>query len=331
MSAGHEARAIARANIALAKYWGKADEALNLPAVPSVSITLDPLTTRTHVRFDAALECDGFSLDGAAALPAETARVTALLDTVRRASGLSLRAQVDSHNDFPTAAGLASSASGFCALAAAARAAAGLPFDRAAISALARAASVSAARSAYGGYVELPLGTDAGGELAAQQLTPPEHWPLRIVVAVTAKGRKQIGSTGGMLHTAKTSPYFDAWVALSPQLASQVREGILARDLSQVGTAMEHSTLSMHACAMAAEPTVIYFRPGTLAVLERVRELRSREGLGVWATADAGPHVKALCHADDVERVQQALDQTEGVLRTLVAQPGPGVELESCT
>ncbi len=324
-----EARALARANIALAKYWGKADEKLNLPAVPSVSITLDPLTTRTRVRFSTGLHADSFELDGKPADPKETARVCKLLDAVRRKAGLTLHAQVESSNDFPTASGLASSASGFAALAAAARAAAGLPFDRAAISALARAASVSAARSAFGGYVELPLASRGQVELAAQQIAPPEHWPLRVVVAVTSEGRKQVGSTTGMLHTARTSPYYAAWVEVSPRLAAEVREAILARDLPRLGAAMEQSTLAMHACAMAAAPAIVYFRPATLAVLERVRALRDQQQVAVWATADAGPHVKALCHAGDAERVQRALEQTEGVLRTLVCEPGAGVEIAS--
>jgi diphosphomevalonate decarboxylase len=322
-----EARAVARANIALAKYWGKADETLNLPAVPSVSITLDPLTTRTRVRFGNELDADRFALDGKPAQAKETARVTALLDSVRAAAGLSLRAEVESANDFPTASGLASSASGFAALATAARAAAGLPFDRAAISALARAASVSAARSAYGGYAELPLAAAGDAAHSASLIAPPAHWPLRVVVAVTSEGRKAIGSTGGMLHTARTSPYYASWVALGPTLAAEIRAGILARDLPRVGVAMEHSTLAMHACAMAAAPTVIYFRPATLAVLERVRTLRDEDRVAVWATADAGPHIKALCHVDDAERVQRALAATEGVLRTLLCEPGAGVEV----
>jgi diphosphomevalonate decarboxylase len=149
---------------------------------------------------------------------------------------------------------------------------------------------------------------------------------LRIVVAVTTEGRKSVGSTSGMLHTEKTSPYYASWVALSPALASEVRDGILARDLPRVGVAMEHSTLAMHASAMAAKPGVTYFRPATLAALDCVRALRE-QGTAVYATADAGPHVKALCHIDDHERVRAALDQTQGVLRTLLASPGQGVEL----
>jgi diphosphomevalonate decarboxylase len=238
-----------------------------------------------------------------------------------------MHAEVESANDFPTASGLASSASGFCALAAAARAAAGLPFDRAAISALARSASVSAARSAFGGFVELPLAAPGDAALAAREIAPAAHWPLRVIVAVTSEGRKAVGSTSGMQHTARTSPYYASWVALSPRLAAEVRAGILARDLPRVGAAMEHSTLAMHACALAAAPAVLYFRPATLAVLERVRTLRHDDGVPVWATADAGPHIKALCNAQDAERVRAALAQTEGVLRTLTCEPGAGVEV----
>ncbi len=321
-----EARAIARANIALAKYWGKADEALNLPAVPSVSMTLDPLLTHTRVSFREDLKEDRFLLGGKPAEPIETARVTKMLDRIRKQADLARYAEVESKNDFPTASGLASSASGFCALAAAARAAAGLPFERAVISSMARAASVSAARSAIGGYVELPLGTPGDDTLAAKSLAAPDHWDLRIVVAVTSEGRKAVGSTNGMIHTERTSPYYKSWVELSPRLANEVREGILAKDLPRVGIAMEQSTLSMHACGMAAAPYVLYFRPATLAALDCVRALRD-QGIPVWATADAGPHVKALCHVSDHERVAAALAKADGVLRTLIASPGAGVQL----
>jgi diphosphomevalonate decarboxylase len=324
-----EARALARANIALSKYWGKADEKLNLPAVPSVSITLEPLTTRTRVRFGTRVRADRFLLDGKPAEARESARVSKLLDTVRRQAGIDLRAEVDSANDFPTASGLASSASGFAALAAAARAAAGLPFDRLAISALARAASVSAARSALGGYVELPLASPSEQSLAARQIAPPEHWPLHFVIAITTEDKKAVGSTTGMLHTSRTSPYYPSWVAVAPVLCAEIREGILSRDLARVGAAMEQSTFAMHACALASAPALIYMRPATLAVFDRVRSLRDQDGLSVWATADAGPHVKALCQPKDAQRVERALAEVPGVLRTIVAEPGQGVEIAS--
>lgn len=317
----------AHANIALAKYWGKADVALNLPAVPSISLTLAPLASETRVTFSDAFTADGLALDGRSAEGSEVRRVSELLDRVRATTGQTAYAQVESRNNFPTAAGLASSASGFCALAAAAFAAAGAELDLKQVSAFARQSSASAARSVYGGLVELPLGRPGEADLAAAQLFGPDHWDLRIVVAVTAEGRKSVGSTAGMGRTESTSPYYRAWVAAAPGLTERVREGLAERDLQRVGEAMEQSTLAMHACAMAADPGLIYFQPATLAAIAAVRALRE-EGVAVYFTADAGPHVKALCTSADVERVQARLAATEGVLRTLVATPGPGVQVQ---
>jgi len=146
------------------------------------------------------------------------------------------------------------------------------------------------------------------------------------VVAVTAEGRKAVGSTDGMTHTKQTSPYYDAWIRSAPALADEVRAGLLGRDLPRVGRAMEQSTLAMHACALAAGPGLLYFQPATLAAFAKVRELRG-EGVEVYATMDAGPHVKALCQASDAAAVSQALRGVPGVLRTLLAAPGSGVEL----
>jgi len=322
----HFAQARARANIALAKYWGKLDAERNLPAVPSISMTLDPLVTETSVEFRSDLARDEMILNGEPALAAETTRTTTLLDRVRAESGLSLRARVSSKNHFPTASGLASSASGFAALAAAARAAAGLPYDAAKTSDLARQSSASAARSVYGGYVELPAGKRGEHVLSAHVLFPPEHFDLAIVVAVTAEGRKSVGSTDGMTHTRDTSPYYDAWVKSAPALADEVRTGLETRDLKRIGEAMEQSTLAMHACGIAAGPGLLYWQPATLAAFHRVRELRT-EGVEVYATMDAGPHVKALCRAADVAKVAAALESVPGVLRTLRATPGPGIQL----
>lgn len=321
------ATARAHANIALSKYWGKSDEQYNLPAVPSISITLAPLVTETRVRFASELSADQLELDGAPAKPGELKRAHQLLERVRAESGVALHASVTSRNDFPTAAGLASSASGFCALAAAARAAAGLPFDRAAIGALARQSSASAARSAFGGYAELPKGEPGDAGLTAHQLFGPEHWDLRIVVAVTAEGRKAVGTTDGMGLTKATSPYYQAWVDAAPRLNDEVRAGLADRDLARLGRAMEQSTLAFHASAIAADPGLFYFQPNTLAVWNAVRALRQERGLLAYATADAGPHVKVLCTAADVDAVEQFLGATAGVLRTLRAEPGAGVTL----
>ncbi|MDD9967133.1 MAG: diphosphomevalonate decarboxylase [Myxococcales bacterium] len=324
---GATATARAHANIALSKYWGKSDTTYNLPAVPSISITLAPLVTETRVRFVDGLGEDRLELDGQAARPRELQRAVELLDRVRAESGMTLRADIQSRNDFPTAAGLASSASGFCALAAAARAAAGLPFERPAISALARWSSASAARSAFGGYVELPAGAPGEAHLTAEPLFDPSHWELAIVVAVTAEGRKSVASTDGMGLTKRTSPYYDAWLAAAPGLNDEVRAGLASRDLQRLGRAMEQSTLAMHASAIAADPGLFYFQPATLEVWMAVRHLRDEHGISAFATADAGPHVKVLCRRSEAPEVERLLGEVPGVLRTLRALPGAGVHV----
>jgi diphosphomevalonate decarboxylase len=321
-----KATALARANIALAKYWGKSDVALNLPAVPSISITLEPMRTETTVEFDAALNEDVVMLNGKLAEGKARLRAVKVIEEARLRSGKKERARVDSTNNFPTASGLASSASGFAALVAASLSAAGLPRDNAVWSALSRQASASAARSIYGGFVELPRGVPGDTSCAAHPIAPPDHWDVRIVVAVANEGPKEVGSTEGMTLSERTSPYYRAWVDCSDALAKEVREGILARDLEKVGEAMEQSTLAMHACMMASRPGLLYFQPATLAALATVRRLR-QEGIAVYATMDAGPHVKALCHAADAPRVVEALAATPMVLRTLLAHPGPDLEV----
>jgi diphosphomevalonate decarboxylase len=317
----------ARANIALAKYWGKNDLALNLPAVPSVSVTLDPMITETRVSLDAKLDADELLLGGAPANEKETRRAQRVLDRIRSEVSAKDRARIVSVNHFPTASGLASSASGFAALVAAARRAYGLPRDPAKESALARWASASAARSIFGGFVSLPAGTPGDDSLAAIPLHPASHWDIRLTVAVITEGRKDVGSTDGMGLSKETSPYYDAWVAATPAMAKKIESAIAARDLAVLGPLAEHSFASMHALALSTSPPTLYFQPGSLAALATVRKLRA-DGVPVFATMDAGPHVKALSLAEDAPRVKAALDATPGVLRTLDARPGPDVEVE---
>ena len=165
----------ARANIALSKYWGKADRALNLPAVPSLSLTLDDLVTETSAARDEALAGDHVELDGTLRAGDEATTLSAFLALVRARAGVAEGAagtflRVRSFNHFPTASGLASSASGYAALAAAASAAYGLSLDDHALSALARRGSASAARSVFGGWVELPAGAPGDDTTGARAL-----------------------------------------------------------------------------------------------------------------------------------------------------------------
>ena len=318
------------ANIALVKYWGKRDAALNLPAAGSLSLTLDALTTVTTVRFDRALAADAMTLDGVAASAKVLARTTAWLDRVRALAGVDARAAIDTANLFPTASGLASSASGYAALALAASRAAGLALDPAALSRLARLGSGSAARSIYGGLVRMHAGTRADGDDAIATPIDADATfvaDLRMVIAVVGGGApKTHGSRDAMEHCAATSPLYAGWVACVDGDLRAAEAAIAARDLEALGVVTEGSALAMHAAAIASRPTVLYWQPPTLAAMAAVRELRAR-GVGAWATMDAGPHVKVLTTEADSAAVAAAMAAVPGVTAVTTSTPGAGASL----
>jgi diphosphomevalonate decarboxylase len=327
MAAPVTARACA--NIALVKYWGKRDRELNLPAAGSLSLTLAALVTETSVAFDGALERDELVLDGA---PATADRVTPFLDLVRAQAKLDARARVTSRNLFPTASGLASSASGFAALALAASRAAGLTLGERDLSILARRGSGSAARSIFGGFVRMHAGKkrdghDAFAERVDDSLANLLLERVRMVIAIVGGGApKAHGSRDAMEHTAETSPYYAAWIAQVPKDLATAEAALAAGDVQTLGELAEANALAMHASAIAARPAVMYFQPPTLAALAAVRELRA-QGRGAWATMDAGPHVKVLTTAEDADAVASALATVGGVSETLISKAGGPAEV----
>lgn len=316
-------RARANVNIALIKYWGKAPargpQDVNLPAVPSLSLTLDGLYTETRARFAPELEADAIVLDGAALVGEERQRAVALLDALRREADVAAPFRIESLNAVPTAAGLASSASGMAALAAAAGRCAGLDpgRDGTALSSLARIGSGSASRSIFGGWV-------AWEGRAARPVAPPDHVPIAVVIAVIGTGRKAVGSRDAMNHTMRTSPYYAGWVQQAHATFDEALAALRDRDLPRLFHAMERSTWRMHASAMAADPPVFYWLPASVAVLGEVAAWRA-QGLVCGATLDAGPNVKVFCLPGDVDTIAQRLREVPGVARTIVAPPGAGV------
>ncbi|HEY2746468.1 MAG TPA: diphosphomevalonate decarboxylase [Polyangia bacterium] len=316
-------RSTARANtnIALVKYWGKRDAALNLPAVGSLSLTLDGLSTRTTVTFGKS-DADSLVLNGAPADERALGRIAKFLDLVRARAGIRERAAVESSNDFPTAAGLASSASAFAALALAATRAAGLSLSDRELSILARRGSGSAARSIFGGFAEMHRGTRADGEDSFAEPIVTD-WDVRLVIAATTQAPKATLSTDGMRHTAETSPYYEAWVKMSERDLASAREAIARRDLEALGVVTEASCLSMHASAMAARPAVMYFAGATIEGYRVIQDLR-RNGVPAWFTCDAGPHVKALTDAGHAAQVEAALAKLG---KTWICKPGPRAEV----
>jgi diphosphomevalonate decarboxylase len=307
--------ACAHPNIALIKYWGKAPDPGNLPAAPSLSITLDTLMTRTSVDFASV---DRFELDGRELADPKLAGCLADLRARYDIPPLAIR----STNNFPTAAGLASSASGFAALVTAVDAHCRLGMDDATRSVFARRASGSAARSVFGGFVAL-----AGPAWSATPVLAPDAWPLRVVVAVTASGPKAVASSAGM-RRSMDSPYYPAWVTSTHDDFQSALACIAARDFPALADLAEYSCLKMHGLMLASRPGLIYWNAATTSSLHRIRELRAG-GLPVFFTVDAGPQVKAICLPEAAPAVAAALAEVPGVIRILEAGLGAGACVES--
>jgi diphosphomevalonate decarboxylase len=325
------ATAQAHPNIALIKYWGNRDQARRLPSNPSVSMNLGGLTTTTTVEFDPALQADVVVLGGREMRGPARARVVRLLDQVRHKTSETLRetsevyyARVDSRNDFPSGAGLASSASGFAALALAASAAAGLNLSEADLSRLARLGSGSACRSVPGGFVEWSMGDDEQSSYA-HSIAPAEHWDLRDVVALIDLGRKPVGSTEGHA-VADTSPLQAARVATVPDRLARARAAVLERNFSALAEVVELDSLMMHAVMITSSPSLMYWQPATIAVMQAVINWR-RTGLPACTTIDAGPNVHVLCLAEAAAEVARRLSRIAGVREVIVTHAGGPVKL----
>ena len=297
------ATAIAHPNVALVKYWGKHAGSDNIPATPSLSIGLGALATRTTVR---AAPADSLRLNGQ---PRQDAKVNGLVRNLRAAFGLPGLA-IASANDFPTGAGLASSASGCAALVTAVDAAFHLGLDAAERSVWARRGSASAARSIHGGFATLDA--DEGGAAAA--LASAEHWPLEVVVVIVSNDAKAVSSTVGMEHTRSTSPFYDGWLRSTPADYDTARRAVLARDFATLATVAEHSCLKMHALMLSTTPPLLYWNEATLATIHTVRALREA-GVPVFFTVDAGPQVKAVCAPGHGAAVANRLASVPGVRR----------------
>ena len=309
-------------NIALIKYWGKRDDYANLPAVGSISLTLDTFTTTTCVEFDDTLAQHEFALNGRRM---DDRRVFKLLDELKSIAGRTDFARVASKNTVPTASGLASSASGNAALGLAAWTAAGLSTDalsdNEAFLNLVRKGSGSAPRSLLGGIVELEKKRGT-----VRQLVDEKDWPICMVVARLSHGPKSVSSRDGMAQSRETSPFYDSWVHHHPHDLDEARRAIERRDLSRLGEVMERSTMRMHACIMASDPPLRYLKGITFEVMDRIEGLR-RQGIGAWYTMDAGPHVKILCHEADIQSVCASLRDYVPPNDLRVAYPGSGARV----
>ena len=281
----------APANIALCKYWGKRDDVLNLPMTASLSLSLGQYGSR--VTLSAREGTDHISLNGRELTAAEpfVVRVSQYLDCFRH-RGIEAFS-LDAQNTVPTAAGLASSASGFAALARAIAEIHGWALSTKELSILARLGSGSACRSVHDGLVEWQAGTRADGmDSYAEPIDLV--WPeLRIGIIMISAQPKAVGSREAMKLTVETSPLYSAWPSIVARDMQEMKRALRARDFDEVGSIAERNALAMHATMMGSAPPVVYWLPETLTAIHRIQDLRG-DGMKIYFTMDAGPNVKLI-------------------------------------
>ena len=313
------ATAQALANIAFIKYWGNRDNTLRLPLNGSISMNLDGLYTRTTVSFQPSLPFDELIINGHEVRGAGLERISYILDIIRGMADIYELAEVMSENNFPSGAGIASSASAFAALAMAGSKAAGLSLSEPELSRLARRGSGSASRSIPGGFVEWQTGVSDEDSFAFS-IADPAHWNLVDCVAIVSASHKKTGSTEGH-GIAATSPLQAARVADAPRRLEICRKAILERDFNMFASIVELDSDLMHAVMMTSTPALHYWKPASLEVMNCVRQWRI-EGIPVCYTVDAGPNVHVICLETEAHIIDKRLREIVGVENVLVARAG---------
>lgn len=295
-----------------------------LPQNGSISLTLDHFYTQTSVTFDEHLDTDQIYFNHQHLPTGKSARISQFLDLIRQRSGQTNYATVKTENHVPTSAGLASSASGFAALAGAASRAAGLQLDAADLSRLARRGSGSATRSIFGGFVEWHAGHDDQSSYA-EVLQDPVDWDIQMI-AVVLKATKSQSAQRTAWHGSSRHPLLSAWITTAETDLKRMRQAIADRDLTTVGQIAETNAMRMHALNLSAEPAFNYFTADTLTAIQAVNDLRSH-GINCYYTLDAGPNVKIICAGQDTDTIMTGLQQHFDADQLIVAKPGPGITI----
>jgi diphosphomevalonate decarboxylase len=223
--------------------------------------------------------------------------------------------RICSENNFPTAAGLASSASGFAALVSSVSTLFELSSSVSVseLSRIARQGSGSACRSLFGGFVAWQGGEAAdGSDSLAVEVAPREHWPeLQALICVVSDAKKGTPSTAGMQRSVATSPLLAARIAnVVPQRMDTMRKAIAARDFESFADATMQDSNNFHACCLDTSPPIFYMNDVSRAIVALVEELnRASRAAGSGAVAaytyDAGPNAVLYAPKQNVPLILQ--------------------------
>ncbi len=307
----------AHANIAMIKYWGKRNEQLFLPTKDSISVTLNNLETHTSVSFSSdSHDCITFNNDCSKTHAQKSIRE--FLDKIRKIFGLSRYFTIKTHNLFPTSSGLASSASGFAALAIGINKLCDLKLSKKDVSILARQGSGSAARSIHGGFVRWHKGVCLdGSDSYAEQLFNENYWPeFRVLVIVVSKKEKKVSSRDAMQATVRTSACYKQWLEESALRTQNFIAMLKQKDLYGLGELIEEEWLGMYNAIRSSYPAINYWSEVSGKIIQAVKDLRG-QNISCFFTTDAGPHVKLFCLEKDVQKIKNYIMRINGIMQII--------------
>ena len=307
-------------NIALIKYWGKRNTIKNLPAVDSISITLDNLWTEMNVIFSSDLSNDELFINEKK--QNNISRVKNCIDSI--CGEQRDYASIMSRCNFPISAGLASSSSSFSALVVAINSLMKKKWNTQLLANQAGSVSGSAARSILGGIVKL---NNEPEKIRITQLLSPNDWPLRVVIAITDKKEKAISSSKAMKLSADTSPFYSSWVEDQNNDIKEANSFISKKDFEGLAAISEHNCMKMHSIMWTTRPSIVYWNPTTIDCMQAIRDLQ-RNGESVFFTIDAGPQIKAICLPENEEKIAKKLNEIKGVQSIMTSGLGSGPIIE---
>ena len=282
-------------NIAIIKYWGKKNfNPYLIPFQGSVSIRSNRLYTDTEIL---SSDEDEFYLNGIKQNEKETKKVFDFVDKIIPNRS---KLKINSINSVPTAAGLASSASAYCALTKALNSYFNLNLSIDEMSKISTQGSGSAGRSFYN-----ICAFDKEGNI--YELNTDLN--LKMLAIVVSKSKKKIPSRDAMKLSVETSSIFNHWVERANDDFEKMKIYLKNNDFEKVGKIMEANTITMHNTTFKSNPSFSFLTKETYEVIKKIKRLRNKYGVKMYFTMDAGPNVKILYLKEDEEKILKILSE----------------------
>lgn len=308
-------KAIAHPNFALIKYWGKSDASNNLPDMSSISITIDTLFSTAKVSYDSRLKKDLWILND---IEQESlGQIKPTMNYLKSFKPVKDFCVIESTNNFPTAAGLASSASGVASIVVAINKLFNLNLSEKELINAAILGSGSAPRSLYSGFVYLNK-----KNYSCETILDSNQWPLKIIICQTSSDRKLVSSRDGMRISKSTSSYYKDWVNDQDNNIEKALKAIKMKDFDLLGEVSEDNCKKMHKVMETSTPPLIYRNATSHLCIQKIEEMKAN-GIGIFYTIDAGPQVKIICkaqHADQVISEMKSIPNIQDIIEVNIGQ-----------